>query len=343
MLVYSLWERSDSDHAVEYHLANPIEVSRSRSSDCLHKVSVSSGPTNMSAPQTDSHLGVVRSRSYSDTERSLEQVMKDLEMMLMDNSTEVYDSHQRHLSNDSAVGESEEITSPLQHSRCAKPSCSSNGESTHEVSNSVDSAFSNNSSHTSSVSSTEAVNGHDVRLPSPPHYASASLPLHTRMSSGVSIQSDSLSPSSNSIIFAHSPKLPHKTALTSSKYSSLPVLDPQSDTTRNPLAYRQSPSPFSLSHKFRKSSSAGKEKKNKRKRSSGSGGSGSVEDMMPEYNPRRSPILMQHSLREAAELSHNTPNQTLSNDHTPMSSFSTSANIDHRFHFKVDPSTEVLI
>ena len=267
----------------------------------------------------------------------------------MDGDNQLYENHQRHLSNDSAVGVNEEITSPLQHSHCAKPSsCSSTGEFAHEVSNSVDSAFSNNSSHTSSVSSNEAVNGHDVvRVHSPPHYASASLPLHTRMSSGVSIQSDSLSPSSNSIILANSPKLPHKTALTSSKYSSMPVLDPQSDSPRNSLslAYRQTPSPFSVSHKFRKSSSAGKEKKSKkRKKSGGSGGSSSVEDIMPEYNPRRSPILMKYSLRETAEHSLDTsPNQSLSNDHTPLSSFSSSAIINHRFHFTVDPSTELLI
>ena len=313
------------------------EVSRSRSSDCLQRISVPSSSTHLATPPVTQSMGVVRSRSYSDTERSLEQVMKDLEMMLMEDDSHLYQNHQRHLSNDSAVGESECVSSPLIHSHCVQPS-SSACECSHEVSNSVDSAFSNNSSHTNSVSSTEAVNNNvGIMVNSPTPYASSSLPLHVRMSSGVSVQSDSMD--SPGIIQVSSPKLPHKATLVNQKYSSLPALDPGEDPTHHPLGHRYSPSPFVVSRKFRKSSSAGKDSKKRRKRSGGS-----VENSMPEYNPRRSPILT-HSpvdLPEPERTSiETTPTGSLCNDSAPLSP--TSTNIVQRFHYTVDPSTELLI
>ena len=313
------------------------EVSRSRSTDCIHRVSVTSNPTHLTTPPVGDSLGVVRSRSYSDTERSLEQVMKDLESMLTEDDHS-YENHQRHLSNDSAVGESECVSSPLVHSHCAQPSSSSSAcECSHEVSNSVDSAFSNNSSHTNSVSSNEAVNSNvEVGLDSPTPYASSSLPLHARMSSGVSIQSDGMG--SPCLIQVSSPKLPHKATLINAKYSSMPALE---DPVLNPLSHRHTPSPFSVYQKFRKSSSAGRESHGKKRRKrSGS----SVEDNMPEYNPRRSPILT-HSPVEATDAEQpsmeTTPTGSLCNDSAPLSP--TSANISHRFHYIVDPSTELLI
>ena len=339
-----LWE-SDAD--VEYTPPSPEvtpEVSRSRSSDCIHRVSLPVEPTIPPHITTGANLGVIRSRSFSDTERSLEQVMKDLEDMLIegeDDRPNIFDNHKRHLSNDSAVGESECVSSPLTHSNCAQPS--SAFDCTHEVSNSVDSAFSNNSSHTNSVSSTEAVNTRiDTTLESPvPYsttsatpYASSSLPLHARMSSGVSIQSDNLG--SSSLVQVSSPKLPHKAMLANPIYSSMPILDPDS---LKPRHYRYSPSSYLT---FWKTNSAGRESSRQAKKKRKISGGNSVENM-PDFNPRRSPILrnspVDTSELECKSVVQKTPTGSLSSESAP----SLSANVTPRFHYKIDPSTEVLI
>lgn len=268
--------------------------------------------------------------------------MKDLESMLTEGENG-YENHERHLSNDSAVGDSECVSSPLTQSHSAQPS--SADDCAREVSNSVDSAFSNNSSHTNSVSSSEAINTHiEILTDSTPYtpgtsstpYASSSLPLHARMSSGVSMQSDNAG--STNIIQAVSPKLPHKAMLVNAKFSSMPILDPELDS-RSATPQRHSTSSF---RSFWKSSSAGRDSSRlgigrRRKRS----GPGSVEDMMPEYNPRRSPILRNSPVR-ICEPEHNsietTPTGSLNNDSTSASFLS-----ENRFHYKIDPSTEVLI
>ena len=273
--------------------------------------------------------------------------MKDLENMLIDGEDrQTFDNHKRHLSNDSAVGESECVSSPLTHSHCVQPSSSSSAfDCTHEVSNSVDSAFSNNSSHTNSVSSTEAVNTRiEATLESPvlysstttsssTPYASSSLPLHARMSSGVSIQSDGLG--STSLVQVSSPKLPHKAMLANPIYSSMPILDPES---LKPIPYRYSPSSY-LS--FWKTNSAGRESSRQAKKKRKISGGNSVENM-PDFNPRRSPILrnspVQISEPECKSVE-KTPTGSLSSESAPA----LSANLTQRFHYKIDPSTEVLI
>ena len=195
-------------------------VLRSSSSDCLRNVRT--GSMLVSSEIDPQRLAVwhQRSRSLSDNdEQILDSLMKSIEDMLKEDFPS---SHRRHSSNDSAMGESECVTSPCQHPH--------NDSSSHDPSmyNSVDSAISNHSSRRSS-SSCEGVSFTINDLPTLSATGSnttvqSAIPAHVRMSSEASILSESPAPSfSNPQIDSYPKFIPE-----ASPYyrGSLPVLTP---------------------------------------------------------------------------------------------------------------------
>jgi hypothetical protein len=128
----------------------PRDVPRSKSFDYVKNLSVnpsissvaSSMGGDLSLLPGDDHLWANRrSHSFNQDEEALDNVMKDLEEMMRDGVTM---SHRRHFSNDSAMGESECVTSPFQVTEVV---VSAEPNHISSLYNSVDSAISNNSPH----------------------------------------------------------------------------------------------------------------------------------------------------------------------------------------------------
>ena len=277
-----------------------------------------------------------RSRSLSDNdEQILDSLMKSIEDMLKEDFPS---SHRRHSSNDSAMGESECVTSPCQHPH--------NDSSSHDPSmyNSVDSAISNHSSRRSS-SSCEGVSFTINDLPTLSATGSnttvqSAIPAHVRMSSEASILSESPAPSfSNPQIDSYPKFIPE-----ASPYyrSSLPVLTPSGILNDD----KRSSSSLSFIRRLRKSSStnSGKGFWSKKRRLNKS--KGSLDEKMPEYPLQRSPILGRRfgwednqRVDSASQIVSQIPVEE------PLEVLTTQSmkELAPRFHYVIQPSSEVLI
>lgn len=331
---------------------NPAHSNGSNSFEELHNPQ-RSATASAATPTSLSVKNWQRCHSFQETERSLDNVMKDLEEMLSEGLGMGYS---RHSSNDSAMGESECVTSPLQGGPARDPAHLHLDSDTHIMYNSVDSALSNHSPHHSTSSEegcariewAEEIDSPFISFPATP-----SLSIHAHMSSGISVHSESPGPSLSSPYRVNSPKLDKSSLLTSELAGSLPVLAPgvseslSQSTTHSSLS-RASSSPFSSSRKLRKSnvsinsqdsSSKGSKKdlsRGKRKKHAGS-----LDDKMPSFDLQRSPILGRREFKapESSSVS------------SPISGGSGSTNasneifhdISPRFHFNIQTSTEVLI
>lgn len=220
-------------------------VSRSRSTEALafRKVSLASNdsaPSVLLAPPPPAgDFAWRRSRSLSDTQEVLDDAIRNLEQYL---DEELTLSRQRHYSsNDSAVCESETVLSPL------RSECPSSEPTTlirkRQVFESMDSAFSNNSSPTNS---SEGMNNSDIlSLESDSPFI---INNHTRMSSGISglsgysgISSVSPTPGCDSPEPVASPQLGRKGPL-SSNSSSLernhsPIKEPSSSSSSSSVSH----------------------------------------------------------------------------------------------------------
>ncbi len=307
------------------------DVLRSKSSDCLRNVQTQSLMIDNSDEQVWRHQ---RTRSLSDTEKTLDALMKSINDML---SEDLPSSHRRHSSNDSAMGESECITSPCQHHI-------HNDIAYHVPSmyNSVDSAISNHSS-SNHFSSCEGVSYTTADPPSSESTSTYTLNTpHIRMYSEPSVQSDSPQPSQTSPMRVNSPKFTPKT----SPYycGSLPVLTPDIDSIISHS--RRSSSPLNLIRKIRKSSStnSGKGFWSKKRHLNKSNPMGSLEGKMPEYHLQRSPLLGRKFDWEPVSNTNITSSSPT--DRPSVLEVLTDETIKElvpRFHFVIQPLTEVLI
>ena len=129
-----------------------MDISRSRSSEALRKVVTPGGTPNSTLrlvvpPQLSPSWR--RSRSLSDTEKTLDDAIRELDSLQVNISDdlEVARRHRHYSSNDSAMGESELIMSPAP-SASSEPSTLSRARNI--TRNRSDSAFSNNTSPTNS-------------------------------------------------------------------------------------------------------------------------------------------------------------------------------------------------
>ena len=283
-----------------------------------------------------------RSHSFNmESERLLDDAMKNLEEMLSEGLT--MSNHRRHSSNDSAMGESECVTSPCQNPEVIEVIASSSANDDPSMYNSVDSAISNHSPH---HSSSEEGGAHIEWLEEvdPSHFEA--FPMHTHTFSGISAHSES--PTLASPLRVHSPKGLVKSNLSNTEYSgSLPVLNPVDNTSLSSFSHRSS-SPFSLTKKAltnarsigshsdlpRPSRKGHRNKKRKKQ--------GSIDDNMPSYDPERSPILRRISIGK--------PNSTAPTDYpssapptTNMATTTALSDISPRFHYIIQSSSEVLI
>ena len=291
------------------------DVLRSKSSDCLEHILIEAPHSN-----EDIDVSFRRTRSCSD-EHTLNVLMKNIEDMLNEDSPI---SHKRHSSNDSAMGESECVTSPCQNTD------TDTGNSYHDPSmyNSVDSAISNHSSHRFSLN--EALN-HEWMGDFDSSFTYVPFPVHLRMSSGISVQSDSTAPtcSLSSPTRGHSPKFIPKT---SPHYrGSLPVLT--SHAVHGTDMFTRRGSPFSFMRHLRKSRSANSGKGWRKNQSKFLG---SFDDNIPTYSLQRSPILSRHPLGHELW-------RSVDSSQKDMVTTETLKDISPRFHYVIQPSTEVLI
>jgi hypothetical protein len=337
----------------------PRDVPRSKSFDYVKNLSVnpsissvaSSMGGDLSLLPGDDHLWANRrSHSFNQDEEALDNVMKDLEEMMRDGVTM---SHRRHFSNDSAMGESECVTSPFQVTEVV---VSAEPNHISSLYNSVDSAISNNSPHHSPQHSIDdgdqawGVVPVDDNLHQDDEDDTEeqtrrewiddvndtfeSYTTHNHTSSCIS-DAHSDSPTSPQHIHARSSKGLIKAHFDHA--GSLPVLDNASLSSFS----NRSSSPFSLSkRKILKScqsitsndSSGSKKKRDRMKKNRYVS---SLDDDMPSYNPRRSPIL---SSRSKLSSPTDEPN-TISAPATAEAL----KEITPRFHFILQPATEVLI
>ncbi|XP_019850856.1 PREDICTED: rho GTPase-activating protein 6-like [Amphimedon queenslandica] len=332
-------EFNESDSKPDVPLS-PQDVPSPQSNGCIGLEELDSpqrSATIASTPSTLSVKAFQRSHSYQETERSLDNVMKDLEEML---SEGLGVSYRRHSSNDSAMGESECVTSPLQNGQ-TQDSADHHLDDPHMY-NSVDSALSNHSPHHSTSSEegcariewVEEVDSPFISFPNTP-----SLSLHAHMSSGISVHSESPGPIA-SPYRVNSPKLGKVgTLMVSELAGSLPVLAPlaieslSQSTTHSSLS-RTSSSPFSSSKKLRKSTasinsqdSRGSKKDLRKKKKTG------LDEKMPSFDLQRSPILGRREVKPVAA----------SSPASGGSGGETLHDITPRFHFNIQTSTEVLI
>ena len=245
--------------------------------------------------------------------------MKNIEHMLSEDLPSV-NGHTHHSSDDSAMGESECITSPCQHHTL-------NNGTYHAPSlyNSVDSAISNHSSQ--QFSSCEGVAYTQVDPPT--HHSPVS--AHIRMCSEMSVQSESPLPSLSSPV--PSPKFVPR--VSPFYRGSLPVLTPV-DNHGN----RSSSSPFRFMRKLRKSSStnSGKGLWSRRRRITKTTPRGSVDNNMPEYHLQRSPLLgrkFEWGRDQKAGPDKLQELEVLTDE--------TLQGIEPRFHYVIQPASEVLI
>lgn len=261
---------------------------RSRSSEAIRKISQSSTSTVDKILMEDWYMWR-RSRSLSDTQRTLDEAIRNLEQY-MDEELTLENRHERYSSNDSAMGESEAVLSPPP-SASSEPSTLSRNR---QAFDSMDSAFSNNSSPTNSSDG--------VNVFEPVHN-------HTRMSSGISgvsgVSSVSPIPGSDSPELADSPQLGRKGPLCSSLpsfstlsadvyYPSLPPRPPPSSKSKSTKS--EKPKPKKKPEKIRK------------------GKQSSPITTSRTYFPNQSPILNSKDV----SFESGTP---LDTDHTPTESY----------------------
>ena len=283
---------------------------------------------------SDQQIWHHRTRSLSDTEKTLDALMKNIEDML---SEDLPTSHRRHSSNDSAMGESECITSPCQHH--AHNDIMYNAPS---IYNSVDSAISNHSS-SNNFSSCEAVS-YTAGDP-PPSESTSTYTLntpHVRMYSEPSVQSDSPLPSHSSLTGVNSPKFVPK--MSPYYRGSLPVLTPDIE---NIISNRRSSSPLAFIRKIRKSSSTNSGKgfwsKKKPRHLRKSSPMGSLDDKMPEYQLQRSPILGRKLGWEPVNGTNTIESPAEMSSVLEVISDETIKGLTPRFHFVIQPVSEILI
>lgn len=272
------------------------DFSRSRSSEALRKISQSSVATG------DDQMTWRRSRSLSDTQKTLDDAIRSLEACVNEEILKESDTRPRHYSsNDSAMGDREAAPSPIQGTS-SEPSTLARHR---QVFPSMDSAFSNSSVTTAS----------DVANCDAASVGSDSAFSHTRMSSGVSI-SPTGTRARDSPEVASSPHLRGRGRVTTSLLSSpetvsLPALSPEREVA--PCEARDTPSPSKLRLSTKKEhplSSAGSQKEKQAVVRWGIPPKGT-------YSPDRSPILSSSTevtFRSEAQLS------SASSDHTPTAS-----------------------
>lgn len=307
---------------------------RSRSSEALRKISLTGHNADSVSLSTEPESVWQRRRSLSDTQKILDEAIKNLEKTLDEEIHIAKEERHRHFSStDSAMGESESVISPVQSEYASsEPSTLVRKR---QVYHSMDSAFSNTSSPTNS---SEGVNNSDVLSMESDSAFNMCIHSHTRMSSGISgisgvsgVSSVSPVPITCSPEPSASPQLRKKdNCLCSSDTSSMPALynlSPergcQSGGRRDqlhvgPRGSHTLPHPSST-HTRGTADNKSKQVKSKLKRKTlpptASGGAGT-------FSYQRSPIL------NSREIKCNSESQldALSSDHTPTDSIN---NITH--------------
>ena len=283
-----------------------------------------------------------RNRSFSDVERSLEQAMKDLQEELSHGLDEELSGDSQDSSNDSAMGESECLTSPLQQ---VERNGSVPFTQYKDVAASLDSAFSTHSHN----SSNEGVNFNNVESVVPRGSYSTPCSAHMRASSGISALSDSPAEVA-SPIRVRSPRMMRKNCRSNPEYSSMPVLTPEIEMLRSGSMDQRPTSPLSLLSLLRKTSSSGvvhgsSHRKSRREAKRSLDLATTSIENMPEYSLQRSPILGRAGIaRTGTDPLQGVP--TLSSQSaTSFQVLSPNAfkNVEPRFNFSLDPSTECLI
>lgn len=290
-------------------------VLRSQSTEALRKISLASTGSLLD----EDRYAWRRSRSLSDTQKTLDEAIRNLEQYLNEELTLDRDGH--YSSNDSAMGESETVLSPVQAR--SEPSTLSRNR---HVYTSVDSAFSNNSSPTNSSEGGGTFHSTDLLS-----FGSDSAFAHTRMSSnvsgtsGLSRHSVSPMPGSDSPELTTSPYLVRKGHLSNPETVSLPALSSEQNgiLTSRPAHV----------HPFRHRSVSPVKGKPSGQTKSGRTGhvSNGIADRKKKlklrdlpsctYSPRRSPILSSKE-RLFSEPALNTLDSNMSSDHTPTDSTS---------------------
>lgn len=291
-------------------------VSRSRSSEALRRISRNSNESYQLAVDFD--FSWKRSRSLSDTQKALDDAIRDLEQYT--DFVDEFDRERHFSSTDSAMGESDQVLlSPIQlpHS---EPSTLNRKR---QVFNSRDSAFSNNSSPTNS---SEGVNNSDiVSLESDSPF----IPYgHTRMSSGISgVSSSSPVPPAESPELSSSPQLNRKLLDQLGETSSLPGLgspDRPLSPSENPKALEEKKLSRTLPlHTSLHNTSSG-EKQEQHSRVNLPKRSRKLKTLPSfsksgTYNHKRSPIL---SSRDPHMFHSESRLDSISSDHTPTDSTS---------------------
>ncbi len=248
-----------------------------------------------------------RSRSLSDTQKCLDDAIKDLEQEIADDLS-LYQNTLDGDSTDSAVGE---MSSPVQST--SEPSTLNRKRN---MFMSRDSAFSNNSSPTNS---SEGMNNSDIlSLESDSPFIPYNSFSHTRMSSGISaLSTESPAPGRDSPEQASSPQLGRKGTLCGMDATSMPVLNGR--TCHNPVKNSKSndengrrvntlPSPHTTKrHTTQKMKTV---------------------PHIVHYSPHRSPII---SSKQEFKFHSETQLHILSCDHTPTDSSTEIATTPSRF------------
>lgn len=271
--------------------------------DGLRKMSINS--TNSAL--TDSDFSTWRrSRSLSDTQKCLDDAIKNLEQEIADDLS-LYQTTLDGDSTDSAVGE---MSSPVQST--SEPSTLNRKRN---MFMSRDSAFSNNSSPTNS---SEGMNNSDIlSLESDSPFIPYS---HTRMSSGISglsaLSTESPAPGRDSPEQASSPQLGRKGTLCGTNATSMPVLNGK-------MCHRTLQNTKSNDENGRRVNTLPSPHISKRR---------NVRKLKPiphvHYSPHRSPII---SSKKEFKFHSETQLHILSCDHTPTDSSTEIATTSSRF------------
>lgn len=291
-------------------------MSRSRSTDALRKISQTSGELELTLEQElqEQEFLWQRTHSLTDTQRELDAAIRDLEEYVAEDLNSL-NLKRRYSSNDSAMGGSEALVSPMQlDMTCSEPSTLCRKRQVHD---SVDSAFSNYSSPTNSsegVHHTDILSvGSDMAVPC----------NHIRMSSEASNASATASPvprQDSPEPWAIETKV--SSPLSKVEASSLPVLDGLKKPAESEKAHHSAltlPSQGRLQQQETSqdvNSTHSKKSKHKSQTLTPKGvNSSKVVSSMGTYKYQRSPILSpkDHHLSESQL-------DTVSSDHTPTES-----------------------
>ena len=303
-------------------------MSHSRSTDALRKISQTSAESALTLEQEllEQEYMWQRTHSLSNTQKKLDDAIRDLEEYIAEDLASI-NLQRRYSSNDSAMGGSEAVVSPLQlDTAYSEPSTLNRKRQVHD---SVDSAFSNYSSPTNSsegmhhtdmlsvesdtiipcnhirmsseASNTSAVSPSPVLEPSPLPPGQVS-PSPSPLPSGGQV---SPSPVPEQV----SPEMLMSPPLSKMEASSMPSLDQSSRGVREEVPrFHKSTSPLP-SQPLPTPSSSGHSKKNKHRVLT------TKVSQVGTYSHERSPILSSRGSRSAAVL-HNSQ----STDHTPTES-----------------------